>query len=86
MAFVGQVADPWDVLVKQSVQVMQKIWDATSRYEYEIATSTAIYQKVRDRLHGPRTILKYIPDSSTPLRLLVQRHRICWHCGPLGVL
>jgi hypothetical protein len=65
MAFVGQVADPWDVPVKQSVQVMQKIWDATSRYEYEITTSAAIYQKVRDRLH-PRTILKYIPDGSTP--------------------
>jgi len=48
MAFVGQVTDPWDVPVKQSVQMMQKIWDATSRYEYEITTSAAIYQKVRD--------------------------------------
>jgi hypothetical protein len=48
MAFVGQIADPWDVPVKQSVQVMQKIWDATSHYEYEIATSAAVYQKVRD--------------------------------------
>jgi hypothetical protein len=85
MAFVGQVADPWDVPVKQSVQVMQKIWDATSRYEYEITTSAAIYQKVRDRLH-PRTILKYIPDGSTPLGLLAQCHWICWHCSPLGVL
>jgi hypothetical protein len=48
MVFVGQTADSWDVLVKQSVQVMQKIWDATSRYDYEITTSTAIYQKVCD--------------------------------------
>jgi hypothetical protein len=48
MVFVGQTADPWDVPVKQSVQVMQKIWDATSRYEYEITASAAIYQKVRD--------------------------------------
>jgi hypothetical protein len=87
MAFVGQTADPWDVPVKQSVQVMQKIWDATSRYEYEITASAAIYQKVRDRLHS-RTILllKYNPDGSTPLRLLAQCYRIHRHCTPLGVL
>jgi hypothetical protein len=48
LAFVGQTADPWDVLVKQLVQVMQRIWDATSHYDYEITTSAAIYQKVCD--------------------------------------
>ena len=48
MAFVGQTADPWDVPAKHSVMVMQKIWDATSGSEYEIKTSTAIYQKVGD--------------------------------------
>jgi len=48
MAFVGQTVNPWDVPVKQSVQVMQKIWDATSHYEYEITASAAIYQKVHD--------------------------------------
>lgn len=56
MAFVGQTNDPWDVPTKQSVEVMQKIWDATSNYEYEIATSTAIYQKVGDQFN-PRMIL-----------------------------
>jgi hypothetical protein len=85
MVFVGQTADPWDVPVKQLVQVMQKIWDETSRYDYEITTSTAIYQKVCDRLHS-RTILKYIPDSSTPLRLLAQCYQTHWHRSPLGVL
>jgi hypothetical protein len=50
MAFVGQTADPWDVPVKQSVLVMQKIWDATSTYEYEITASTTVYNKVRDHL------------------------------------
>ena len=48
MAFVGQTIDPWDVPVKQSVKVMQKIWDATTRNKYEITASTAIYQKVCD--------------------------------------
>jgi hypothetical protein len=50
MVFVGQTADPWDVPVKQSVLVMQKIWDATSTYEYEITASSAIYKKVCDHL------------------------------------
>ncbi|KAF8222298.1 hypothetical protein L208DRAFT_1323430 [Tricholoma matsutake] len=45
MAFVGQTTDPWDVPVKQSVKVMQKIWDETSSYQYEITTSTSVYQK-----------------------------------------
>jgi len=85
MVFVGQTADPWDVPVKQLVQVMQKIWDTTSCYEYEITTSAAIYQKVHDWLHL-RTILKYIPDSSTPLRLLAQCYWIHWHHSPLGIL
>jgi hypothetical protein len=85
MAFIGQTADPWDEPVKQSVQVMQKIWDATSCYDYEITTSAAIYQKVCDRLHL-RTILKYIPDSSMPLRLVAQCYRIRQHRSPLGIL
>ena len=85
MVFVGQTANPWDVPVKQSVQVMQKIWDATSRYEYEITMSAAIYQKVCDQLPS-RMILKYIPDGSTPLGLLAQCYRIRWHRSPLGVL
>jgi hypothetical protein len=46
MAFVGQTADPWDVPIKQSIKVMQKIWNFTSGKEYEITTSSAIYQKV----------------------------------------
>ncbi|KAM6503850.1 hypothetical protein JOM56_000793 [Amanita muscaria] len=50
MAFVGQTADPWDVPVKQSLMVMQKIWDATNNHDYEIATSTALYQKTVQRL------------------------------------
>jgi hypothetical protein len=48
MAFVGQTANPWDVPVKQSVLVMQKIWDATSVHQYEITMATSIYQKVCD--------------------------------------
>ena len=64
---------------------MQKIWDATSCYEYEITTSAAVYQKVCDWLSS-RMILKYMPDFSLPLRLLAQCYRICWHCGPLGIL
>ena len=36
MEFVGQTTDPWDVPVKQSVKVMQKIWDETNSYQYEI--------------------------------------------------
>jgi len=48
MVFVSQTIDPWDVPVKQSVKVMQKIWDVTSHNEYKIMASTAIYQKVCD--------------------------------------
>ena len=65
MAFVGQTADPWDVPVKQSIKVMQKIWDVTNIYEFEITTSTTIYQKVCDWF-GSTKILKYISDGSTP--------------------
>jgi len=50
MAFVGQTVDPWDVPVKQAVQVMQKIWDATNDSEYEITASSAVFQKVYDGL------------------------------------
>jgi hypothetical protein len=48
MAFVGQTINPWEVPVKQAVQVMQKIWNATSDIEYEITSSSGIFQKVRD--------------------------------------
>jgi hypothetical protein len=48
MVFVGQTTNPWDVPIKQSVDVMQKIWDAVSGNEYQITTSTAVYQKVSD--------------------------------------
>ncbi|KAH9058004.1 hypothetical protein EDB83DRAFT_2224795 [Lactarius deliciosus] len=50
MAFVGQTNDPWEVPVRQSVQVMQKIWDATGGRKYEITAKTAIYQKTVQRL------------------------------------
>jgi hypothetical protein len=46
MAFVGQTADPWDVPVKQALEVMQKIWDATCAHAYEIKVTTRVYQKV----------------------------------------
>ena len=57
MAFVGQTSDPWDVPVKQAVKVMQKIWDATNNIEYEITTSTAIYQKVSDSLNSSLVLI-----------------------------
>ncbi|KAH9038774.1 hypothetical protein EDB85DRAFT_2141661 [Lactarius pseudohatsudake] len=50
MAFVGQTNNPWEVPARQSVQVMQKIWDATSEHEFEITTSTTVYQKTVQRL------------------------------------
>ena len=46
MAFVSQTSNPWEVPTKQSINIMLKIWDATSRHKYEIMTLTAIYQKV----------------------------------------
>ena len=46
MAYVGQLKDPWDVPAKQAVEMMQKIWDETGGPDYEITTSTAVYQKV----------------------------------------
>jgi len=49
MAYVGQVMDPWDVPAKLEVETMQKIWDGTSDQDYEITTSTAVYQKVCGR-------------------------------------
>jgi hypothetical protein len=46
MAYVGQLMDPWDVPAKQAVEMMQKIWDGTGGQDYDITTSTAVYQKV----------------------------------------
>ena len=36
IAYVSQTSNPWDVPVKQALNVMQKIWDACSAYKYEI--------------------------------------------------
>ena len=80
MAFVGQTLNPWDVPCKQTVEVMQKIWDATSNHQYKIEKQTAIYEKVCGGLSF-RTMLKYISDGSTPCGLVAQSYRKCWHCG-----
>ena len=45
--------------VKQAVEVMQKIWDATCHREYKITPSTPVCQKVCDTF-GSRTILTFI--------------------------
>jgi hypothetical protein len=49
MAYVGQLMDPWDMPPKLAVKTMQKIWDVTDGKDYEITTTTAVYQKVRSR-------------------------------------
>jgi hypothetical protein len=85
MEFVGQTANPWDVPVKQSIQVMQKIWDATSAYQYEITPSSIVYQKVCDRLSS-RMILKDVLGGPTPRGLMAQHYWIGWRCDPPGVL
>jgi hypothetical protein len=59
MDFVARTVDPWDVPVRQAVEVMQKIWDATSTHRYEITSSTAVYQKVCD-CSSSNTILTYM--------------------------
>ncbi|KAH8979504.1 hypothetical protein EDB86DRAFT_2814567 [Lactarius hatsudake] len=78
MAFVGQTNDPWEVPVRQSVQVMQKIWDATGGIEYEITSKTAIYQKVHD-FFLTQTILNIFQT--------VQRLADSWHSsiGSAGI-
>ncbi|KAF8267176.1 hypothetical protein EI94DRAFT_1802114 [Lactarius quietus] len=45
MTFIAQTVDPWIVPVAQALEVMQKIWDATSSFKYKIETSSAVYQK-----------------------------------------
>ncbi|KAF8264143.1 hypothetical protein EI94DRAFT_1703489 [Lactarius quietus] len=48
MTFVAQTMDPCNVPVAQALEVMQKIWDATSSFKYKIetsSTSSAVYQK-----------------------------------------
>jgi hypothetical protein len=42
MAFVGQTADPWDVPIKQAVEVMEKIWIATNGHEYKIMAFSSV--------------------------------------------
>jgi hypothetical protein len=84
MAFVGQTINPWDVPVKQAIAVMQKIWDATSRFEYAVTTDTAVYHKVCDPL-GCRMILIHILDCPTARRLMAQCHRIFWHRNPSSI-
>jgi hypothetical protein len=46
MTFVAPTMDPWEVPATQAVEVMQKIWNVTSSFEYEIMTSMAVYLKV----------------------------------------
>ena len=45
--------------VRQAVEVMQKIWDATCDHEYNIMSSTPVFQKVCDTF-GFRKILIFI--------------------------
>jgi uncharacterized protein YukE len=82
MTFVGQSTDPWEVPTKQAVEVMQKIWDTTSECKYEIAASTAIYQKVCRRnssvLFQSNTNI-YFSDCSTLCRLVVKCYWEHWH-------
>jgi hypothetical protein len=85
MEFVGKTADPWDVPVKQAIKVMQKIWDTTSSYDYEITSSSIIYQKVCDRFSF-RTISKLVSDGSTPRGLMAQPCWICRHRDHPGIL
>jgi hypothetical protein len=49
IAFVSQTLDPWHVPVQKAVDAMQKIWDATSPFEFKIARSTPVYRKVCDQ-------------------------------------
>jgi hypothetical protein len=52
-----------EVPVKQSIQVMQNIWDA---YQYEITASSIMYQKVCDQLKlSSRMILKHVLGCPT---------------------
>ncbi|KAN0131106.1 hypothetical protein V8E53_011107 [Lactarius tabidus] len=52
MTFVAQSADPWEVPAMQAVEVMQKIWNTTSSFEYNITTSTATVQRCTDLWHN----------------------------------
>jgi hypothetical protein len=71
MAFVGQTADPWDVPVKQAIKVMQKIWDATSDIEYEITSSSPVYQKVSNQFFPNIILISILCDrlfNASPTR------------------
>ncbi len=86
MVFIGQTANPWDVPVKHSVLVMQRIWDATSHHEYEITTSSSVYKKACDQFLSRVMTLWHISDSSMPCGLMVQCYWIRWHCSNPGIL
>ncbi|KAI9448605.1 hypothetical protein BJY52DRAFT_1193317 [Lactarius psammicola] len=45
MAFVGQTANPWDVPIKQAIEVMQKIWNETNGNDYTIMP-TSMHQEL----------------------------------------
>jgi hypothetical protein len=66
MAFVGQTANPWDVPVKQAVEVMQKIWDATNGHEYKITPVSVVWQKVCDKFCAGQIIYFYVIDCPMP--------------------
>jgi hypothetical protein len=65
MDYVGRTTDPWDVPVMQAVKVMQKIWDTTSDYEYEITQGSGVFQKVCE-FTPVRMILMFVSDCPTP--------------------
>jgi len=48
MAFVGQTMDSCGCTSQQSFQI-QKIWDATSTYEYEMTATHGCYKKVHNQ-------------------------------------
>lgn len=60
MAFVGQVENPWEMPTKLALEVMQKIWNATCAFEYQITKETEVYHRVRTNRLGSGTILIYI--------------------------
>jgi hypothetical protein len=75
MAFVGQTADPWEVPVKHSVAVLQKIWDATNANEYKITALSSIHQKVNEDMTAIKKAVSLMSREDEIVRVILESDR-----------
>ena len=68
LAYVGSVANPWEIPVKTACEIMQLIWDAIFSDIPYIVTSTSSVYLIVSSSHALINILIFICRPSNELR------------------